>query len=96
MFTLFSLVTDVKIDKPAYIIFPTATLAEHAVCRFHEVNELYDGTLNSICAHAFSTIALDTTNNKVFTYIKAMHQPDALQFVPAMDKEIDDHQSQGH
>ena len=60
---------------PAYNISPTATLAERAICRFHEVNELYDGMLKSICAYAFSTIALDMTNNKVFTYTKAMQQP---------------------
>ena len=60
------------------------------------MNELYDGTLNSICAYAFSTIALDMTNNEVFTYTKAMQQPDALQFFEAMDKDIDDHQSRGH
>ena len=81
---------------PGYNISPTATLAEHAICCFHEVNELYDGTLNSICAYAFSTIALDMTNNEVFSYTKAMQQPDALQFVKTMVKEIDDHQSRGH
>jgi hypothetical protein len=81
---------------PAYNISPTATLADRAVCRFHEVNELYDGTLNSICAYAFSTLALDMTNNEVFTYTKAMQQPDASDFIAAMDKEIDDHQSRGH
>jgi len=96
LFTLYSLVTDVKIDMPAYTISPTATLAECAACRLHEVNELYDGTLNSICAYAFSTITLNMTNNKVFTYTNAMQQPDAPQFIEAMDKEIDDHQSLGH
>jgi hypothetical protein len=80
---------------PAYNISPNATLAERAVCYFHEVNELYDGTLHSICAYAFSTIALDMINNEVFSYTKAMQQPDALQFVEATDKEIDDHQSRG-
>ena len=80
----------------AYNRSPSATLAECAVCRFHEVNELYDGTLNSICAYAFSTLTLDMSNNKVFTYTKAMQQPDASQFIEAMDKEIDDHQSRGH
>jgi hypothetical protein len=80
----------------AYNISPTATLDKRADCRFHEVNELYNGALNSICAYAFSTIALDMTNNEVFTYTKAMQQPDALQFVKAMDKEINDHQSRGH
>ncbi len=96
LFTLFSLNTDVKINMPVYNISPTATLAKRAVCRFHEVNELYDGTLNSICAYAFSTIALDMTNKEVFIYTKTMPQPDALQFVKAMDKEINDHQSRGH
>ena len=96
LFTLYSLVTDIKIDMPAYNISPSATLAECVVCRFHEVNELYDGTLNSICAYAFSTLALDMTNNEVFTYMKAMQQPDAQQFIEAMDKEINDHQSRRH
>ena len=81
---------------PAYNISPSATLAKHAVCCFHEVNELYDDTLNSIYAYAFSTLALDMTNNEVFTYTKAMQQPDAQQFVEAMDKEISNHQSRDH
>jgi hypothetical protein len=92
LFTLYSLVSDIKIDMPAYNISPTATLADRAVCRFHEVNELYDGTLNSICVYAFSNLALDMSNNEVFTYTKAMQQPDASQFIEAMDKEVDDHQ----
>jgi len=96
LFTLYSLITDGKIDMPAYNISPTATLSEHAACCLHKVNELYEGTFNSICAYAFSTIALDMTNNEVFTYTKAMQQPDAPQFIEAMDKEIDDHQSRGH
>ena len=52
--------------------------------------------LNSICAYAFGTITLDMTNNEVFTYTKTMQQPDAPQFIEAMNKEIDDHQSWGH
>jgi len=97
LFTLYSLVTDVKIDMPVYNISPTSTLAECAACCLHKVNELYDSTLNSsICAYAYSTIALDMTNNEVFTYTKAMQQPDVPHFIEAMDKEIDDHQSQGH
>ena len=96
LFTLYSLITDVKIDMPAYNISPSATLAEHVVCCFHEVNKLYDSTLNSICAYAFSTLALDMSNNEVFTYTKAMQQLDASQFIEVMDKEIDDHQSRGH
>ncbi len=96
LFTLYSLVTDVKIDMPAYNISSSANFAEQAACRLHEVNELYDGTLNSICAYAFSNIALDMSNNEVFAYTKAMQQPDAPQFIKAMVREIEENKSRKH
>jgi hypothetical protein len=89
LFMLYSLVNGMKIDMPLHNIFPTATLAERAACHLHEVNNLYDGTLNSICAYAYSTIALVMSNNEDFTYTKAMQQPDSAQFIEAMSKEID-------
>ena len=66
------------------------------VSRTHELNELYDGTLNSIVAYAFSTIALHTSNNEVFMYTKALQQPNADLFINAMQKEINDHESLDH
>jgi hypothetical protein len=77
LFTLYSLVSNVKIDMPLYNISPNATFAKHTASHLHEVNELYDRMLNSICTYAFSTIAPDMSNNKVFTYTKAMQQPDS-------------------
>ncbi len=56
--------------------------------RIHEVNELYDGTLNTIHVYAFNTVALNMSNNKIFTYAKAMQQLDLAQFVEVMAKEI--------
>jgi len=56
------------------------------VSHIHELNELYDGTMNTIVCYALSTVALDMSNNKVFTYTKALQQPDADKFVEAMDK----------
>jgi hypothetical protein len=38
------------------------------VSRVHELNELYDGTMNTVVSYAFSTVALDISYNKVFTY----------------------------
>jgi hypothetical protein len=96
LFTLYSLVSDVKFDMPSYNISPTATLANRAACCLNEVNELYDEVLNSTCAYTFSTIALDMSNNEVFTYTKAMQQPDSAQFIEAVSKEIDDCQSYHH
>ncbi len=93
---LYSLVSDVNIDMLSYNISPTATLAKRAASCLHELNEFSDGTLNSICAYAFSTIALDMSNNKIFTYTKAIQQPDFAQIIEAMSKEIDNHQSRHH
>ena len=62
----------------------------------HELNELYDGTMNTIVSYAFSTVALDMSNNKVFTYTKALQQPDADRFVEAMSKKVNYHESRDH
>jgi hypothetical protein len=96
LFTLYSLVSNMKIDMPLYNISPNATFAKHTTSFLHKVNELYDGMLNSICTYAFSPIAPDMSNNKVFTYTKAMQQPDSAQFIEAMLKEIDNHKSCHH
>jgi hypothetical protein len=64
LFTLYSLVSNNNIPMPSYTISPQATFAECAMTRFHKVNELYDGTLNSICSYAFSTITLNMSNEE--------------------------------
>ncbi len=55
----------------------------------HEVNKLYDGTLNDVISYAFSALEIDTSNKKVFLYSKAMKEPDANGFVEAMQKEVE-------
>ena len=61
--------------------------------RFHEVNELYDGTLNEVY-HLF--YATDISTNESFTFRNAMKQDDKLNFVDAMEKEISDHERGKH
>ena len=56
--------------------------------RFHEVNELYDGTLNEV-HHLF--YATNISTNESFMFRNAMKQDDKLDFVDAMEKEISDH-----
>ncbi len=92
---IFSFVSNVS-NLPPYNISPMATLAEKMVCCFHEVNKLYDGTLITIHSYVFSAVALDMLNNKVFTYTKAMQQPDSVQFIEAMTKEINNHESSNY
>jgi hypothetical protein len=79
LLSIFLFVADVRL--PSFPISPQAMLCEKMVMRIHEVNELYDGTLNTIHVYAFNTVALDMSNNKIFTYTKAMQQPDLAQFV---------------
>jgi hypothetical protein len=66
------------------------------VSHVHELNELYDGTMNTVVSYAFSTVALDMSNNEVFTYTKALQQPDADKFIEATGKEVNNHESCDH
>ena len=61
--------------------------------RFHEVNELYDGTLNKTHHLFYST---DITKNETFTFREAMKQEDIISFVDATEKEIRYHEEGGH
>ena len=61
--------------------------------RFHEVNELYDGTLNEVYYLLYKT---DISSNESFTFRNAMKQDDKLAFVDTMEKEISDHKKGGH
>ena len=51
--------------------------------RFHEVNELYDGTLNEVHHLLYAT---DISSNESFTFRNAMKQDDKFAFVDAMEK----------
>ena len=45
--------------------------------------------------HMFSLLT-DVSTNEVFTFREAMKQEDRLDFVAAMEKEIEDHESRKH
>ena len=62
--------------------------------KFHEANELYDGTVNQM--HFLSFVTQDISSNEVFTFWQAMKEPDKAEFKEAMDKEIDDHTKREH
>ena len=51
--------------------------------RLHEVNELYDGTLDKIHHFFYST---DITTNETFTLREAMEQEDRLSLVDTIKK----------
>ena len=78
---------------PAHRRDPQASSLQKFINKFEELNEHYDGTVNHL---HFLSFATETSTNEVYTYNQAMKQPDKLQFVEAMEKEIEDHQSRNH
>jgi hypothetical protein len=91
LFSLFAMTSN--LTMPKHRINTDATFTQHCMNRFHEVNELYDGTMNEIHHMMYSA---DISSNECFTFKQAMKQDDKLSFVEAMEKEIDDHESRGH
>ncbi|KAL7524874.1 hypothetical protein ACHAXR_002639, partial [Thalassiosira sp. AJA248-18] len=91
LFSLFAMTSNLTLPK--HRINKDATFTQHCMNRFHEVNELYDGTMNEIHHMMYSA---DISSNECFTFKQAMKQDDKLSFVEAMEKEIDDHESRGH
>ncbi len=68
------------------------SLLTTAVDSFHQVNTLYDGTVN-----CFSTLAQSSeASNETFTSKQALQQPNYHEFVKAMVNEVNDHKKQDH
>ncbi len=81
LITLFSFVSHVTI--PVHELPTHATLSDHMIKCFEELNEHYDSTMNQIYFLSFST---DISNNKVFAYKEAITQDDAHLCIEAMQK----------
>ena len=92
--TLFTLLSfTAKMDLPRHQSPPNETYTQSLIRRFEEVNEHYDCTMNNL--HMFSFLT-DLSTNDVFTFRQAMKQDDRIDFVRAMEKEIEDHESRNH
>ena len=94
LFDFFSNVKDLAPCMPLYELNPNASSTTRAMHRFHELNELYDVTVNHL--HHFSFLSMDVASNEVFTYHKTMKEADAELFISAIQKEIFDHESPNH
>ena len=57
------------------------------------VNQHFDGTINVLHSMAFAT---NNSTDNTFTIKKMLQQEDVLDFIQAMMKEIDDHESRNH
>ena len=90
LFTILSTVTS-NITSPIIAVHNNATQQEKLINRFHEANELFDGTLNVL---RNTVLVSDTSTNECYNYSQAMKQQDADEFKLAM--EVDAHEKRGH
>jgi hypothetical protein len=81
-----------SLQEEVTITSTTKSAFSNAMDSYHWVNTLYDGTINCFSTVAQSSIA----SNKTFTYKEAMLETDYHEFVKAMVKEVDDHESRNH
>ena len=90
---LFTILSTVKNDAMHTPLPNTATNYQRLVHRFHEANELFDGTLNVLHNKILATYI---SNNEVYTYAQAIKQDDAEEFVKAMEVEVEAHKQRNH
>ena len=63
------------------------------VQRFHSANKCFDNTLNAL--HPMVLMA-GKENNETFTFQQMLKEKDSANFIQAMKKEVDDHETRGH
>ena len=87
---MFGLVTnsrqddDLKDEVSCYVVMAT---------HYGQMKELFDSTINECHNVIFNAVA---SNNDVYTLREMLKLPDIKEFVIAMQKEIEDHQSRDH
>ena len=70
---------------------PGSTTYDKFINRFHEANELFDGTLNQL-----NLSVLATYYNRNCTYPQAMQQTYNDKFIGAMVVEVAEHEERDH
>ena len=93
VFGLFSALSTVclSMTSPTIRLHENATTYDKLVNRFHEANELFDGSIN-----ALNCTVLATESNENSTYSQVMQQDDKQDFITAMDTEVEAQEDRSH
>jgi hypothetical protein len=70
------------------VVTASLSILSNAVDSYHQVNSLYDGTINCFSTLAQSSLA----SNMTFNYKEALQQSDYHDFVKAMIHEVNNHE----
>lgn len=85
-FVLVASLTTSMTEKPVSLVQKVAYYTEQA-------NTLFDGTLNKVHNMAFTAVG---DSNDVYTFREVLKQEDLPDFISAMVKEVEDHESRDH
>jgi hypothetical protein len=81
-----------SLQEEVTITSTTKSAFSNAMDSYHQVNTLYNGMINCFSIVAQSSVA----SNKTITYKEAMRESIYHEFVKAMMKEVEDHESRNH
>ena len=70
---------------------PGATTYDKLINRFHDSNDMYDGTHNQSNLSVFST-----SSNENYTYLQAMQKTKKYKFIGNMVVEVAEHEERDH
>jgi hypothetical protein len=77
---------------PHQVFVTSSSTLSNAIKSYHQVNLLYNRTIN-----CFSTLAQSSVvSNEIFNYEEALQQSDYHEFVKAMVHKVNDHETQNH
>ena len=90
---LFSVLSTVclTMTSPTIRLHEDATTYDKLVNRFHEANELFDGSMNVL-----NCTVLATESNENYTYSQMIQQDDKGDFITAMGTEVTAHEDRNH
>ncbi len=74
------------------VVAASLSILSNAVDSYHQVNSLYDGTINCVS----TLMQASVVSNETFNYMEAMQQSDYHDFIKAMVHEVDNHETRQH
>ena len=92
-FCAFGLMLTTSFMQPITVFSHAHACVTSAVHQCNVINANFDGSINAIHHMA---LAAGKSNNEVYTFREMLKQDDAANFVKAMSKEIQDHESRDH
>eukprot|EP00984_Skeletonema_dohrnii_P006298 scaffold2255_cov139-Skeletonema_dohrnii-CCMP3373.AAC.1 len=92
-FCAFGLLLGSSLSQPATAFSHAQASVNSVIHQCNVINANFDGSLNQI---HHMVLAASKSNNETYTFREMLKQDDSHEFIKAMEKEVEDHESRGH